>query len=109
MHNNQLITGIIAFVIFNARKLKLFRDFLFSKTIKIRLLKLCRTTGSIHLFKITEKLTPEHVKLRTSILWYILELECNEINMNLNRVKLKSPTSVTIPLKDKYKTKFEEN
>ena len=30
--------------------------------------KLCRTTGSIHLFKPTGKLTPEHIKLKGNIL-----------------------------------------
>ena len=63
--------GIIIFIILNARKLKLLRGHLFSKAFKIMLfisdapyyipVKLCRTVGSIHLFKITGKLSPEHV------------------------------------------------
>ena len=47
-------------------------------------LKLHRTDGSMHLFKIKRKLTPEHVKLRTNI----LELEWNDINMTLNQEKI---------------------
>ena len=67
------ILGIVIFIILYARKLKLFRGQLFINAVKIMLfisddqyyvpVKLCRTVGSIHLFKITGKLTPEHVKL----------------------------------------------
>ena len=62
------------FIILNARKLKLFRGHLFSIAIKIMLfisdaqyyipVKLCRNTASIHLFKGTGKLTPEHIELK---------------------------------------------
>ena len=31
--------------------------------------------GSIHLFKITGKPTPEHVKLKRNILWDVIELD----------------------------------
>ena len=51
---------------------------LFAKAVKIMLfisdaqyyipVKLCRTASSIHLFKITRKLIPEHVKLKKNIM-----------------------------------------
>ena len=66
------VSGIIIFIVLNARKLKLFRGHLFSNTVKIMLfisdaqycipIKLCRTTGSIHLFKISGKFTPGHTE-----------------------------------------------
>ena len=72
------ILGIAIFIIINARKLKLFRGHLFSNTVKIMLfisdaqnytpIKMCRTAGSIHLFKITGKLILEHIKLKRNIL-----------------------------------------
>ena len=78
------ILGIVVFIIINARKLKLFREHLFSNTFKIMLfisdaqyympVKLCRTTESIQLFKITGKFTPKHVKLKRSILWDVVEI-----------------------------------
>ena len=80
--------GIVIFIILNARKLKLFREHLFSNTVKMLFLsdvqhylpvKLCRTVGSIHLFKITGKLIPEHVKLRRNILWDIIEIDGKEV------------------------------
>ena len=68
------ILGIIIISILNARKLKLFRGHLFSNVVKIILfildaqyyvpVKLCRTAGSIHLFTITGKLTPEYIELK---------------------------------------------
>ena len=50
--------------------------------------KLCKTTGSIHLFKITGKLIPEHVKLKRNILWDVIELHWKEVNMTLNGNKI---------------------
>ena len=54
-----------------SRKLKLFRRYLFSNAVKIMLfisdtkyvpIKLCKTAGSIHLFKSTGTLTSENVR-----------------------------------------------
>ena len=107
------ILSIIIFIILNARQLKLFRGHLSSSTVKIMLFiqdaqyyvpaKLCRTTGSIHLFKITGNLTPEHIKLKGNILWDVIELDWKEVNMTLNGSKINLPASVIIPLKDKFK------
>ena len=64
--------------------------------------KLCRTTGSIHLFTITGKLAPENIKLKKK-LWDIIELDWKEVNMTLNRNKINLLTSVIILLRDKFK------
>ena len=72
MYVSHFITRYNRIFIFNARKLKLFRGHLFFNVVKVMIftsdaqyyvsLKLCRTAGSIHLFKITGKLTPKHVE-----------------------------------------------
>ena len=74
-----LISGIVILIILNAMKLKLFRGHLFPNAVRIMLfisdaqyyvkVKLCRTVGSIHLFKITGKLLPALIKLKRNILW----------------------------------------
>ena len=74
------ILGILVSIILNARKLKLFRGHLFSNAVNIILfisdahyyvpVNLCRTAGSIHLFKITGKLVPEHDNLKGNIMGY---------------------------------------
>ena len=68
------ILGLVIFAVLHSRKLKLCRGHLFSNMVKIMLfisdvqyyvpIKLCKTTGSIHLFRITGTLRPENVKLR---------------------------------------------
>ena len=85
------ILGIVIFIVLNARKFKLFRGHLFPNVVKIMLfisdaqyyipVKLCRTTGSIHVFKITGKLIPEHITLKENILWDIIEIDWKEVNM----------------------------
>ena len=68
------IFGLVIFAVLHSRKLKLCRGHLFSNTVKIMLfisdveyylpIKLYKTAGSIHLFKITGMLNPENVKLK---------------------------------------------
>ena len=62
--------------------------------------KLFRTAESIHLFKVTGKLIPEHIKLKRNILWDIIELDWKEVNVTLNRNKINLPPSVIILLRD---------
>ena len=107
------ILGRVIFVTLKSRKLKLFRGHLFSKAVKIMLfisdaqyyvlVKLCRTAGSIHLFKITAKLTPENIKLKRNIHFDVIEIDWKEVNMTLNGNKINLPASVMIPLRDKIK------
>ena len=68
------VLDIIIFIVVNARKLKLFRGHLPSNAVQVMLfisdaqyyipVKLCRTSGSIHLFKSTGKVAPEHIELK---------------------------------------------
>ena len=68
------ILGLVSFAVLHTRKLELCRGHLFSNAVKIMLfisdvqfyvpIKLCKTVGSIHLFKITAMLKPENVKLK---------------------------------------------
>ena len=65
--------GLIIFAILQLRKIKLCRGQLFLNVVKIMLfildlqyyipVKLCKTAGSIHLFKITGKIMMDKVKL----------------------------------------------
>ena len=108
-----VILGLMIFVITNVRKLKLLRGHTFPNTVKIMLfildtqyyvpVKLCRTTGSIHLFKITGKLTPEQITLKRKLLWDIIVIYWKEVNMTLNGNKVHLPNPVIIPLRDKFK------
>ena len=44
-------------------------------------IKLCKTAGSIQLFKITGILTPDKVKLRKHYIWDILEVDWKEVKV----------------------------
>ena len=67
------IIGLVIFAILPVRRIKLCRGQLFLNVVKIVLfisdlqyyvpVKLCKTAGSIHSFKITGKLMPDKVKL----------------------------------------------
>ena len=85
VHNLHAISllGKVVFVIFSARKLKSFRGHFFPNAVKITFIsdaqyyvpvKLCAAAGSRHLFKITGKLLPEHVKLNKLLLRDITEI-----------------------------------
>ena len=65
--------------------------------------KLCKTAGSIHLFKIVGKLTPEHGTLKRNVLGNVIELDWKEVNMTLNGNKINLPASAIILLRDKFK------
>ena len=84
------------------------RGCLFSNTVKIILyifdvqyyvpLKLCKTAGSINLFRITGTLTSENVKLKWNYSWDITEIDWKEVKVTLNENKVNFPKSVTVRL-----------
>ena len=100
-------------MIINTRKLKLFRGHPFSNAVKVMFcisdaqyyvqVKLCRTVGSIHLFKITEKLTHKHVTLKRKTMCDVIEIDWKDVSMTLNGNKVHLPKLVIIPLRDKFK------
>ena len=77
-----VIIGLVVFTILHVRRIKLCRGQLFSNVVKIMLfisdvqyyvpVRLCKTAGSIHLFKITERLMPDKVKLNRHYMWDIV-------------------------------------
>ena len=66
-------------------RLPIFRKYRYSNTIKIMLfildiksyvpLKLCKTSGSIHLFKLDGSVTKENITLRKNTIWDIMEVD----------------------------------
>ena len=64
--------------------------------------KLCRTAGSIHLFKITGRLTIDKVRLNKH---YVLEIDWSKIKVTFNRKVINLPKSITFQLWDKFKVR----
>ena len=68
-------------------------------------IKLCKTAGSIHLFKITGTLKAENIKLIKKYLWDTLEIDLKEVTVTFNGNKIDSPRVVIIKPKDKIKVR----
>ena len=67
-------------------------------------IKLCKTTGSIHLLKITGTLKAENIKLNKIYLWDILEIDWKEVTVTFNGNKIDLPRVVIIKLQDRIKS-----
>ena len=68
-------------------------------------IKLNRIAGSIHLFKLRGRLTMEKVRFPGNWIWDILEIDWRDVGMTLNGNDINLPTSVVIPLRDKFRAR----
>ena len=94
-------------------KMPIFRKYQYSNAIKIMIfisniksyipIKLCKTTGSIHLFKLTGSLQREDVDLHRNKVWDILDINWRNITVMVNGNVITLPGSVIIPFRDKFK------
>ena len=102
-------------ILLHYRKSKFCRGHRFSNIVKIILfisdvqhyipIKLCKTSGSLHLFKITGPLTPEDIKLNRNYLWDTLEINWDKIKLAFNSNEIKLPKLVTIKMQDKIRVR----
>ena len=109
------IIRLVIFTILQIRRIKLCRGHPFSNVVKIKLfisdiqyyipIKLCKTAGSIHLFKITGMLMPDKVKLNKHYIWDILEVDWKGVKVIFNGKVINLPKSITINFWDKFKVR----
>ena len=102
------ILGLVMVAILHYRKSKFCRGHTFSNAVKIIIfisdvqnyipIKLCKTAGSIHLFKITGMLKPENIKLNKNYIWDTLEIDWKEVTVSFNDNKVNLPIVVLIKL-----------
>ena len=88
---------------------------LFSNVVKITLfisdvhyyipVKMCKTAGNIHLFKITGRLMTDKVKLNKNYMWDILEIDWSEVKVEFNGKAIRLPKSIMIRIWDKFKVR----
>ena len=64
-------------------------------------IKLCKTTGSILLFKIRGTLKPKNIKLNKNYLRDMMEIGWKEVTVTFNDNKRNLPRIVVIKLHDK--------
>ena len=94
-------------------RMPIFRKYCYSNTIKINLfisdiksyipIKLCKTSGSIHLFKLTGSMNKENITLRKNMIWDIIEIDWRPVTITLNGNIINLPGSVIILFRDKFK------
>ena len=107
--------GMLYLVTNKLRKTSFCKGCLFSNNTKILLfisnthsyvpIKLCRVAGSIHLFRIRERLNPEHVKIKKNWIWDVLEIDWSDVSITLNNNKIDLPSLVIIPFKERYRAR----
>ena len=108
------VLSMIIVIFLYYRKSRLCRGYRFSNIAKIVLfmsdvqnyipIKLCKTSGSIHLFKIKGTLKSRDIKLNRNYLWDTLEINWNKITITFND-KIDLPKIVTIKKQDKIRVR----
>ena len=109
------VLSLIIVTFLHCRKSRLCKGYKFSNAVKIMLfisdvqnyvpIKLCKTAGSIHLFKIKGTLKSRDVKLNRNYLWDTLEIDWNKVTVTFNDNKIELPKIVTIKIWDKIKVR----
>ena len=109
-----IIIGLVVFAILQVRRIKLCRAQLFLNVVKIMIfisdiqcyvpVKLCQTADSIHLFKITGRLTIDK-KLNKHYVLDILELDWRKIKATFNGKVINLPKPIMVKLWDKFKVR----
>ena len=107
------ILSLIIVTFLHYKKSRFCKGYRFSNVVKIMMfisdmqnyvpIKLCKTAGSIHLFKIRGTLKPENIKLNKKYLWDTMEVDWKEVTVALNDDKINLPRIVVIKLCDKIK------
>ena len=85
-------------------RMPMFRKYHYSNAIKIMLfisdiksyvpIKLCKTSGSIHLFKLTGNINEENVTLHKNTLWDVMEIDWQPVTITLSGNVINLPGSV---------------
>ena len=97
-------------------RMPIFRKYHYSNTIKIMIfisdiksyvpIKLCKTSGSIHLFKLTGSINKENITLHKNTLWDVMEIDWRPVTVILSGNVINLPGSVIIPFRDKFKIRW---
>ena len=109
------VLSLIIITFLHYRKSRLCKGYKFSNAVKIMLfisdvqnyvsIKLCKTAGSIHLFKNKGTLKTGNIKLNENYLWETLEIDWKEVTVTFNDNKIELPRIVAIRIQDKIKVR----
>ena len=109
------LLGMIYLVTNKIKKSNMFEGHLFSNVTKVMLfisntrsyvpITLCKIAGSIHLYKIRGRLTPENIKFKKYWIWDVLEIDWKDVSVTLNGNEINLPSSVILPFTDKFRVR----
>ena len=68
-------------------------------------IKLCKTSGNPHLFKIKGTLKSEDIRLNKTYLWDTLEINWNKIKLLLNSNEIELPQISMVKMQDKIRVR----
>ena len=102
------VLSLIIVTFLHYRKSRPCRGYKFSNATKIMLfisdvqnyvpMKLCKTSGSIYLFKIKGTLKSGDIKLNRNYIWDTLEIDWNNVTITFNDSKIDLPKIVAIKI-----------
>ena len=108
-----ILLGVLFLTIEKLYRMPIFRKYHYSNTIKIMIflsdiksyipIKLCKTSGSIHLFKLMGSINKENITLHKNTLWDVMEIDWQPVTVTLSGNVINLPGSVIIPFRDKFK------
>ena len=111
-----ILLGVLFLTIEKLYRMPIFRKYCYSNTIKIMIflsdiksyvpIKLCKTSGSIHLFKLMGNINKENITLHKNTLWDIMEIDWQPVTVMLSGNVINLPGSVIIPFRDKFKIRW---
>ena len=109
------VLSLLIITFLHYRKSRLCKGYKFSNAVKIMLfisdiqnyvpIKLCKTAGSIHLFKIKGTLNTRNIKLNKNYLWNTLEIDWKEVTVTFNDNKIVLPKIIAIRIWNKIKVR----
>ena len=111
-----ILLCMLFLVIEKLYRMPIFRKYHYSNTIKIMLfisdiksyvpIKLCKTSGSIHLLKLAGNINKENIQLHKNPIWDIMEIDWRPVIITLSGNVINLPGSVIIPFRDKFKIRW---
>ena len=111
-----ILLCVLLLMIEKLYRMPMFRKYHYSNTIKIMIfisdiksyvpIKLCKTSGSIHLFKLTGSINKENITLHKNMLWDVIEIDWRPVTVTLSGNVINLPGSVIIPFRDKFKIRW---
>ena len=108
-----MILLLTIYICLTTQKCTIFKKRLYSNTVTVMLffsdvkqyipVKLCKATGSIHLFQIYGQFVSDQITLEKKYLWDVIRINWGEVFVTLNGTVIQLPILVKIPLRDKYR------